>query len=49
MCIDIVEMYFGSANGQISSIFDWVICPGYDSGGLLSFHVFYLDLFRFTV
>ena len=27
MCIDIVEIRFGIANGQISSIFDGVICP----------------------
>ena len=27
MCIDIVEVWFGIANDQISSIFDGVICP----------------------
>ena len=27
MCIDIAEIWFGIANGQISSIFDGVICP----------------------
>ena len=27
MCIDIVEIWFGIANGQISSNFDRVICP----------------------
>ena len=27
MCIDIVDIWFGFANGQISSIFDGVICP----------------------
>ena len=27
MCIDIVETWFGSTDGQISSIFDRVICP----------------------
>ena len=26
MCIDIVEIWFGIANGQISSVFDGVIC-----------------------
>ena len=26
MCIDIVEICYGIANGQISSIFDGVIC-----------------------
>ena len=29
MCIDIVELCLGIANGQISSIFDKVICPQY--------------------
>ena len=27
MCTDIVEIWFGIANGQILSIFDGVICP----------------------
>ena len=27
VCIDIVEIWFGIVNGQISSIFDRVICP----------------------
>ena len=27
LCIDIVEVWFGIANGQISSVFDRVICP----------------------
>ena len=27
LCIDIVEIWFEIANGQISSIFDGVICP----------------------
>ena len=27
MCINIVEIWFGIANGQISSNFDGVICP----------------------
>ena len=26
LCIDIVEIWFGIANGQISSIFDGVVC-----------------------
>ena len=34
MCIDIVEIWFGSATGQISSIFDRVICPPH-------FHIFF--------
>ena len=40
MCIDIADICSGNANGQILSIFDRVICPGYDSDGVLSFHVF---------
>ena len=27
MCIDVMEIWFGIANGQISSNFDGVICP----------------------
>ena len=42
MCIDIVEICFGIANRQILSIFDTVICPRYDNGGVLLFHVLYL-------
>ena len=34
-CIDIKEILFGIANGQISSVFDRVICPRYDNGGVL--------------
>ena len=41
-CIDIKEIWFGIANGQISSIFDRVICPRHDNGGVLSFYCFYL-------
>ena len=41
MCIDIVEVCFGTAKGQISSIFDRVISPEYGTG-VLSFHAFYL-------
>ena len=33
------------ANEQISSIFDKVICPPYDSSGVLSFHVFNFIMF----
>ena len=29
VCIDIVEICYGIANGQISSIFDRVLCPQY--------------------
>ena len=40
MCIDIVEICFGIANWQSLSIFDRIICLQYNSGGVLSFHVF---------
>ena len=35
MCIDFVEIWFGIADGQISSNFYRVICPPHDNGGLL--------------
>ena len=35
-----MEIWFGIANGQISSIFDGVICPQHYNGGLLSFEGF---------
>ena len=35
MCIDIVEVWFGIANGQISSNFYRVICPHHDNDGVL--------------
>ena len=41
-CIDIKEIWFGIANGQISSIFDRVICQRDDNGGVLSFYVFHV-------
>ena len=47
MCIDIVEICFGIANGQISLIFNRVICLRYDSGGVFSFHVFIGLMFAF--
>ena len=34
-CIDIKEIWFGIANGQISSISDRVICPRHDKCGVL--------------
>ena len=40
MCIENVEIWFVIANGQIWSIFDRVIWLSYDSGEVLSFHVF---------
>ena len=41
MCINIMEILFGIANGQISSIF-YIICPPHNSSGIVSFHIFYL-------
>ena len=35
--IDIKEIWFGIANGQITSIFDRVICLEHNNGGVLSF------------
>ena len=34
-CIDIKEIWFGIAKGQILSVFDRVICPQDDNGGVL--------------
>ena len=39
-CIDIKEIWFWNANRQISSVFDRVICPRHDNGGVLSFYIF---------
>ena len=39
-CIDIKEIWFRIANGQISLIFDRFMRPRHDNGGVLSFHVF---------
>ena len=44
MCIDIVEIWFRIANGQILSVFDRVICPPNNSGGVLLFIVFIFNL-----
>ena len=41
-CIDIKEIWFGNANGQISSIYDRIICPHHNNGGVLSFCLFIL-------
>ena len=41
ICIDIVEIWFGIANGQISSICDRGTCPRHDNGGVLSFLVLF--------
>ena len=34
-CTDIKEIWFGIANWQISLMFDRVICPRHDNGGVL--------------
>ena len=41
--IDILEVCFGIAHQQILSIFDRVICPRQDNGGVLLFHVLLLQ------
>ena len=39
-CIDMKEIWFGIVNEKISSMFDRVICPLHDNGGVLYFNVF---------
>ena len=34
-CIDMKEIWFGIANGQVSSMFDRVVRPQHDNGGVL--------------
>ena len=34
-CIDMKDIWFGIANGQVSLMFDKVICPQHDNGGVL--------------
>ena len=34
-CIDMKEIWFGIAYGQISSVFDRVVCPRHDNDGVL--------------
>ena len=48
MCIVIVDIRLGIANGQILSTFDRVICSPYDNGKVLSFHDFisYCELWK---
>ena len=48
-CIDTKDIWFGIANGQILSIFDRVICPRHNNGGVLSFYVFIFRVDRFSV
>ena len=42
MCSDIAEIWFEIANGQISLMFDTVICPRHDNGGALKLNFFFL-------
>ena len=49
MCIYIVEICFGIAHWQISSIFDRVICPRRDNGGVLSFHVLFYMIYYYLL
>ena len=44
-CIDIKEIWFGIANGQISSMFDRVICPRHNSVGVLKLNIFIFIFF----
>ena len=39
MCIDIVALWYNTANLQIASMFDRVICPPHESGRVLLFHI----------
>ena len=45
MCIEIVEICFGIAHWQISSVFDRVIRPQHDSGGVYFVSRFILFFF----
>ena len=45
ICIDIVEIWFGIANGQILSNIYGVICLRHNSGGVLKFNVFILNCY----
>ena len=39
-CIDIKEIWFGTTDGQISSMFDRVMCLRHHNGGVLKFNIF---------
>ena len=45
-CIDIKEIWFGIANGQISSIFDSVVCPDTIMAGYYLFPFLLVKVFR---
>ena len=45
MCIDIVEIWFGIANGQISSIFDRGISLSHNGGGYYHFTFLFIYIF----
>ena len=44
-CIDIREIWFWIANGQISSMFDSIIYRRHDNGGALYVNVFTIYIF----
>ena len=44
-CIDMKEIWCGIANGQISPMFDRVICQWHDNGGVLYFNIFLFSQF----
>ena len=44
LCIDIIEVWFWTAYEETLLIFDRVICPPHDSGGVLSLHVFIFSI-----
>ena len=47
-CIDMKEIWFGIAYGQILSMFDRVICPRHDNEGVLQFVFFFFVFFFFS-
>ena len=52
MCIDIVEIWFGIVNGQISSHFYGVICPRHDNGGWVFYNLrvlFFVNVFTLNI
>ena len=47
MCIDIVDIWFGIADGQITSAFDRVIYPSHINGDIISCFYFFLSFCRY--
>ena len=51
MCIDVLDTWFGIANGQILQMFDRAMCLPLDSSGVLLFDVLlrlYMYLYPLT-